>query len=65
MSVNRVGELLAKKNIDVAAGQESWEREDTRIEVEGCKWFGKPRNNHTSQRREGEVGFLVREFLVN
>ena len=28
----------------------SWEREDTRIEVEGYKWFGKPRNNQTSQR---------------
>ena len=31
-----VEELLAKNNIDVA-GQESWEREDTRIEVEGYK----------------------------
>ena len=27
--------------------------------VEGYKWFGKPRNNQTSQRGEGGVGFLV------
>ena len=49
------------KNNDVA-GQESWEREDTRIEVEDYKWFGKPHNNQTSQRG---VGFLVRECLVS
>ena len=47
-----VGELLAKNNIDDV---ESWERKDTRIEVEGYKWFGKPCNNQTSQRREGGV----------
>ena len=44
------------------AGQESWEREDTRIEVESYKWFGKPQN---SRRGEGGVGFLVRECLVS
>ena len=60
-----VEELLAKNNIDVVAGQESWEREDTRIEVEGYKWFGKPRNKQTSQRGEGGVGSLVRECLVS
>ena len=60
-----VEELLVKNNIDFVAGQESWEREDTRIEVEGYKWFGKPRNNQTSQRGEGGVGFLVRECLVS
>ena len=52
-------------NIDVVAGQESWEREDTRIEVEGYRWFGKPCNNETSQRGEGGVGFSVRECLVS
>ena len=57
-----VEELLAKNNIDDVAGQESWEREDTTIEVEGYKWFGKPRNNQTG---EGGVGFLVRECLVS
>ena len=36
-----IRELLS---IDVVAGQESWEREDTRIEFEGYKWFGKPRS---------------------
>ena len=34
-----IGELLTKNNIDVVAGHESWEREDTIIEVEGYKWF--------------------------
>ena len=43
----------------MVAGQESWEKEDTRINVDGYKWFGKPR----SSRREGEIGFLVRECL--
>ena len=51
--------------IDVVTGQEFWEGEDTRIEVEGYKWFGKPRNNQTSERGEGGVGFLVHECLVS
>ena len=37
---NEIGELLTKNSIDVVTGQESWEREDTRIEVEGYKWLG-------------------------
>ena len=60
-----IGELLTKNGIDVVAGQESWEREDTRIEVEGYKWFGKPSSNQNSRRGEGGVGFLVRECLVS
>ena len=32
-----VGELLAKHNLDVVAGQESCEKEETRIGVEGYK----------------------------
>ena len=60
-----IRELLTKNSIDVVAGQESWEREDTRIEVEGYKWFGKPRSNQNSRRGEGGVGFLVRECLVS
>ena len=47
------------------AGQESWEKEETRIHVEGYKWFGKPRVNQNSLRGEGGVGFLIRECLVN
>ena len=35
-----IGELLAKHNLDVVAGQESWEIEETRIEVEGYKCLG-------------------------
>ena len=45
--------------------KESWEKEDTKIAVEGYKWFGKPRGNQDSQRREGGVDFLVRECLVD
>ena len=59
------GELLAKHNLDVVAGQESWEKEETRIEVEGYKWFGKPRSNQNSPTGEGGVGFLARECLEN
>ena len=59
-----VGELLAKHNLDVA-GQESWEKEESRIEVEGYKRFGKPRSKQNSPRGEGGVGFLVRECLAN
>ena len=60
-----IGELLKKNSLDVVAGQESWEREDTRIEVEAYKWFGKPRSIQNSRRGEGGVGFLVRECLVS
>ena len=60
-----IGELLAKHNLDVVAGQESWEKEETRIDVEGYKWFGKPRIKQHSPRGDGGVGFLVRECLVN
>ena len=60
-----VEEYLVKNDIDVVAGQESWEKEDTRINVDGYKWFGKPRSSQTSQRGEGGVGFLVRECLVS
>ena len=52
-----IGELLAK--------QESWEKEETRIDVEGYKWFGKPRIKQNSPRGDRGVGFLVRECLVN
>ena len=30
----KMGELLAKHNFDVVAGQESWEKAETRIDVE-------------------------------
>ena len=60
-----IGELLAKHNLDVVAGQESWEKEETRIDVEGYKWFGKPRIKQNSPRGDGGVGFLVRECLGN
>ena len=51
--------------IFIVAGQESWEKEDSKIEVDGYKWFGKPRSVQNSQRGEGGVGFLVRECLID
>ena len=50
---------------DIVADQESWEKEDTRISVEGYKWFGKARSYQNSQRGEGGVGFLVHDCLAN
>ena len=35
------------------------------LDVEGYKWFDKPRTSQRSQRGEGGVGFLVRECLVS
>ena len=60
-----VGEVLQVNNIDVVTGQESWEKEDNRINVDGYKWFRKPHEVQNSQRGEGSVGFLVRDCLVN
>ena len=44
----------------MVAGQESWEKEDTKIDVEGYKWFGKPGGNQNSQRDEGGVSINLR-----
>ena len=52
-----IGELLAKHNLDVVAGHDSWEKEETRIDVKGYKWFGKPRINQNSLRREEGLVF--------
>ena len=52
MSVTKGRRLLLNNKIDVVAGQESWEKEDTTIHVEGYKWFGKPRIILRSQRGE-------------
>ena len=64
-SERKQGELLQVNNIDVVAGQESWEKEDSRINVDGYKWFGKPCDVQNSQRGERGVGFLVHDCLVN
>ena len=58
-------QLVVENNIDIVAGQESWEKEDSKIDVGGYKWFGKPRNCQNSQRGEGGVGFLVWECVVD
>ena len=50
---------------DIVAVQELWEKEDFKIDIDGYKWFGKPRSSQRSQRGEGGVGFLVCECLVS
>ena len=61
-----VAGVLVKNNIDVCAGQESWEKEDSKISVDGYKWFGKPRQGSSESRRgKGGVGFLVKECLAS
>ena len=61
-----VAGVLVKNNIDVCAGQESWEKEESKISVDGYKWFGKPRQGSSgSKRGEGGVGFLVKECLAS
>ena len=37
-----------KLNLDVVAGQVTWEMEETRIDVEGFKWLEKTCNNQRS-----------------
>ena len=60
-----IADLLACNSIDIVAVQESWEKEDSKIDIDGYKWFGKPRTSQRSQRGEGGVGFLVCECLVS
>ena len=55
-----------KNSIDVCAGQESWEKEESKLSVDGYKWLGKPRQGSSESRRgEGGVGFLVKECLAS
>ena len=55
--------MLAKHNLYVVAGQESWEKEKTDIDVEGYKWFGKYYSNQSSPREEAGVIFLYMNAL--
>ena len=60
-----VAEILSRLNIDIVAGQESWERAGKNIVVDGYKWFGKPCKDQSNPRGEGGVGFVVRNCLVD
>ena len=40
------------------------QRKDKVVNVDGYKWFGKPRIDQNSHRGEGGVGFLVRECIA-
>ena len=57
-------EISEVLNRDIVAGQEMWERKDKVINVDGYKWFGKPRIDQNSHRGEGGVGFLVCECIA-
>ena len=48
----KVSEVLNKLKLDIVAAQESWEREDSVIEVQGYKWLSKPRKIQNSKRGE-------------
>ena len=60
-----IADLLACNSISIVAVQESWEKEDSKIDIDGYKWFGKPRTSQRSQRGEGGVGFLVHDCVVS
>ena len=45
-----ISEVLNRVKVDIVAGQETWERKDKVVNVDGYKWFGKP-------RREGGAAF--------
>ena len=66
---NDVGAQGSKLKLQIFLGVvhqlQSWEKDESRINVEGYQWFGKPRSNQNSQRGEGGVGFFVRDCLVN
>ena len=59
-----ISEVLNRVKVDIVAGQETWERKDKVVNVDGYKWFGKPRIDQNSRRGEGGVGFLVRECIA-
>ena len=63
-----LSEIVEKNSIDILAVQESWEIVGKPcFRVPGYLWFGKIRckepENNNLKRREGEVGFLIREGL--
>ena len=53
--------VLNRVKVDIVAGQETWERKDKVVNVDGYKWFGKPHLD----RGEGGVGFLVCECIAD
>ena len=59
-----ISEVLNRVKVDIVAGQETWEGKDKVVNVDGSKWFGKPRIDQNNHRGEGGVGFLVCECIV-
>ena len=45
-----VSEVLNKLKMAIVAGQESWEKKGSVIEVQGYKWLGEPRKIQNSKR---------------
>ena len=56
-----ISEVLNRVKADIVAGQETWERKDKVVNVDGYKW---PRIDQNSRRGEGGVGFLVRDCIA-
>ena len=52
-------EILSRLNIDIVAGQESWEREGKNNVVDGYKWFGKTLKYQSNPRGEGEAFWFI------
>ena len=48
-----ISEVLNRVKVDIVAGQETWERKDKVVNVDGYKWFGKPRIDQNSRRGRG------------
>ena len=51
-----IADLPACNSIDIVAAQESWEKEDSKIDVHGYKW---PRTSQRSQRGVSEVEVIT------
>ena len=45
-----IADLLACNSIDIVAVQESWEKEDSKIDIDGYKWFGKSKESERGGR---------------
>ena len=57
-----IADLLACNSIDIVAVQESWEKEDSKIDISGLVSIVLVKG---VREGEGGVGFLVRECLVS
>ena len=64
MKALEIGEFLSKNHIDIVGGQERWELDNSKINVPGSKWFGKPSEDIKGKREERRVGISVSELSM-